>query len=524
MTQRAQLNGTPLGTDSLFVVTRFGGAKGGLQVGAACSGQGSVALRAFGAASVRAAKTSSEAAHVFAFAARETRLDSRAIAKRNAFDVLVAFAAAAPLPHVLAVVSSHFSVALCVPAKDPSDSEWVPRRDLLDDLMRLYKVARKKDTEVLVDTRTANLLESCSLSWSELCIDKKRVLGNRFCFLAIGSKEGTITLWRFHASDPTTPVYQTSIKPHDGWITRSNWSQWVSEGPASVQHCYMLSSYANGCLYAHKVTFDPSTLVLDVHPGVQLFGADNRPASVIKFFANDINLLRCAIAKSTTLHIWTADTPLSSPLALPTTMPVGGLTWSLGGDEVHVYSTDGRCCTVEVAEGEQGSRGVEVAVLEETTQMFYAEMLGEEEEEGEEEGEEGDAAVKAGGVGGKTIRFYGAVSTLNGLADVLLYTVNSSEGLDYRTGKTENSHVAVHWNYAVGNVAVEEQVVERVKRWVRGGGVGVREGVAGGVWDLVARAGEEGGEGLVEGVVKGLEELAASGGGGDGGWVEEDSK
>ncbi|KAJ3282967.1 hypothetical protein HDU79_009525 [Rhizoclosmatium sp. JEL0117] len=415
--------------------------------------------------------------------------------------------AACPLSPLLVTLASTFHLPLYAPAKDPSTNEWAQVGDLLPPLMLLYGVqgGREGDLEVEVDARVNSLLETVSLSWSDVWIHPGN-LHSRSAFLAIGSKEGTITLWKLDAGNHV-PIYLTSIKPHNAWASRTAWSQWLSVGP--IQYCYMLSAYSDGQLFSHLITYDPNSANLTIIVTAQLSPADNKPASVLKFHHSNPSLIRAAVSKGSTLHMWTAPTPTSlfppsfastetsqiRSLHLPLSMPVGGITWNLLGDEIHVYSTEGKCFTVAlIADQHPGpdtppshtdastfsgednfdptsSAAATLVLLEDTTSQFYKEILGDDASGGnaeddaageEEEGGEGGGPTSSHG---KQIRFYGAVSSPNGLVDFVLYNVSMSEGLEYRTGKTDNCQLLVHWNYSgrrAGN-EVEDIVLRRIQ-------------------------------------------------------------
>ncbi|KAJ3009819.1 UNVERIFIED_CONTAM: hypothetical protein HDU68_002473, partial [Siphonaria sp. JEL0065] len=547
-------SGPPASADAVHLSSTFNGSVGACQLMVLVASQTSLpfASPANTKKPPQTAETAKEAPSPFAFETkRVANISARALSAKDGLRVSFKHAACAS-SSLVAAATTAARIKLFAPEKDPASADWIERDDLLPHLMRLYGIDPEKADPI--DATIADRLESCSLSWSDIWIDAENQYNKhaRASFLAVGSKDGAITVWRFDSADLYKPIFQTSIKPQAGWATKTSWSQWVHV-PGNLQYCYMISSYANGCVYAHLITFDAASAQLTSTTVSQLSLSDNRGASVIKFF-KDPTLIRVAFTKGNTISVWTAPTitsitpdhkvtylydhPASSStspsnrqehqlqqqgnlqkLQLPISMAVGGVTWSLLGDEIHVYTIDGKSFTIavipetvsgatnagsnnafETPPNENGGssssstnstfsgeddgsnnnfgghsvarNGVALVFLEDTTQQFYQEILGDpnakgggadDEAGGDEEGGGGAAAAPAGANGyGKQIRYYGAVASPNGLVDFVLYTISLSEGLEYRTGKTDNCHVLVHWNYKQGNKAVEDNVIKNV--------------------------------------------------------------
>ncbi|KAI8615746.1 hypothetical protein BC830DRAFT_262205 [Chytriomyces sp. MP71] len=444
--------------------------------------------------------------------------------------------ASCPLGSLLVAITSNYHLAIFSPAKHPSTGEWLLVGNLLPLLMQSIGL-RPWNLEYnrieTLDSARASLLESTALGWSEVWIDSA-TSKHAYAFLGIGSKEGTVTLWRFSNENLTAPSYQAKIKPQSGWCTKVAWSQWVSVG--GIQYCYLLCGYDNGAVYHHTITFDPFTHTLNASSSTLLTPADNKTASVIKFYTTHTTpLIRAAIAKGATLHVWTAPTPTHPStstdfgamhaLRIPCTMPVGGITWSLAGDEMRVYTMDGRALVLAVlpeaplaagmgsagstpppeedatsasatAEGPASGAGVgvQVALLEDLTAQFYKEILGSAAASAaEEDADEAGAAAgteDAAQSSGWQVRFYGAVSSPHGLVDCVLYTMSEYEGLEYRTERHNNCFVLLHWNVGAGSLGaeVEAGVMQRVRELVARDDLLYRVSPATLLWDIVAHA------------------------------------
>ncbi|KAJ3247667.1 hypothetical protein HDU78_003473 [Chytriomyces hyalinus] len=305
-----------------------------------------------------------------------------------------------------------------------------------------------------------------------------------------------------------TPIFEFSFTPLEGtWVTKLAWSQWVYMNDAASKYCYLLCGYTNGAVYSHVAILDAEG-GFTVSQSAAMISADNRPASVIKFFTNvrfdsrtsfifmpqthfaalfpqEPSLVRVAISKGSKLSVWTAPTPdlndavalasqsetwLSSNISLPILMPVGGITWSLQGDELRIYSVDGKALTIaliqvknlldaleeadidEFEPTEKAGHAIDaLAILEDVTLQLYKEILGQTALGGdgdEDNPEAGNAEITdAAASSGRQLRFYGAVTSANGLADILLYTMSEYEGLEYRTEKSNRCFILIHWKY-----------------------------------------------------------------------------
>ncbi|KAI8837939.1 putative zinc-finger of transcription factor IIIC complex-domain-containing protein [Chytriomyces cf. hyalinus JEL632] len=216
-------------------------------------------------------------------------------------------------------------------------------------------------------------------------------------------------------------------------------------------------------------------------------------------FPQEPSLVRVAISKGSKLSVWTAPTQdlndaaalasqsetwLSSSISLPILMPVGGITWSIQGNELRIYSVDGKALTIaliqvksfldaldetdidEFEPTEKGGHAIDaLAILEDVTLQLYKEILGQTALGGdgdEDNAEAGNADITdAAASSGRQLRFYGAVTSANGLADILLYTMSEYEGLEYRTEKSNRCFIIIHWKYTaklpshVGHLLVE---------------------------------------------------------------------
>ncbi|KAJ3240811.1 hypothetical protein HDU81_002664 [Chytriomyces hyalinus] len=337
---------------------------------------------------------------------------------------------------LVAASAADATLPLFSPLKNPSNSEWVQVGDLLPILKSGLRNPKHDD-----------LLANC-LAWSHVASR----LNDRAAFLAVGTRKGTISVFRMNGSNvdaafidhKVTPVFELSFTPFDGaWVSKLAWSQWVS---------------MEGAAFKCSAAFLPQVPTL----------------------------IRVAISKGSKLSVWTAPTPdlndavvlasqsetwLSSSINLPILMPVGGITWSVQGDELRIYSVDGIALTIaliqvkslldaldetdndEFEPTEKGGRAFDaLAILEDVTLQLYKEILGQTALGGdgdEDNAEGGNAEVRdAAASSGRQLRFYGAVTTANGLADLLLYTMGEYEGLEYRTEKTNRCFIIIHWKYA----------------------------------------------------------------------------
>ncbi|KAJ3128549.1 hypothetical protein HK100_009125 [Physocladia obscura] len=465
-----------------------------------------------------------------------TRITSVTYVQKSRDNLLVVVREAKPAPIAAAAVplivtiTSSANVLIFSPKKHIADSLWIQVADLLPLLMAHYNVPLSQyASPTLVDYSTAELLHSNCLGWSEMhfCIPKS--ISQSVCFLSIGSRDGTITIWRF--SENSQPTFQTSIKPQSGWVTKISWSPWISS-VGGGEEC-TISAYTDGAVYSHIVKFTANTNTLTFTQMTLLCAADSRPATVIKF--HSAPTLRCAISKATTIIIWipilspaqTSTVPLPATdsnvlgnlmsLKLPLHMPVGGITWALTGDEVKIYGVEGKSFVVTIVGPNAGENdavdglntvatsglnqngdvpsssdssyssfsnnivstatlGSGLVLLEDMTQFFAKQILGAksstgvvEDEVGGEDNNDTGGGVEvstpgSSSVNGKQVRYFGAISSPNGLVDIVLYTVNSSEGLAYQTEKTNNCAVFVHWNYTRGrrNQLIEDRIFENI--------------------------------------------------------------
>ncbi|KAJ3405834.1 hypothetical protein HDU80_000738 [Chytriomyces hyalinus] len=327
------------------------------------------------------------------------------------------------------------------------------------------------------------------LAWSHVASRPN----DRAAYLAVGTRKGTVSILRMNGSNVdaasidhnVTPIFELSFTPLEGtWVSKLAWSQWVSMNGAASKYCYLLCGYTNGAVYSHVAILDAEG-GFTVSQSAALISADNRPASVIKFFTNEPSLVRVAISKGSKLSVWTAPTPdlndavalasqsetwLSNHISLPILMPVGGITWSVQGDELRIYSVDGKALTIaliqvknlldaleetdidEFEPTEKAGHAIDaLAILEDVTLQLYKEILGQTAlgGDGDEDNPEAGSAeiTDAAASSGRQLRFYGAVTSANGLADILLYTMSEYEGLEYRTEKSNRCFILIHWKY-----------------------------------------------------------------------------
>ncbi|KAJ3390350.1 hypothetical protein HDU84_007605 [Entophlyctis sp. JEL0112] len=414
-------------------------------------------------------------------------------AQRTRDEAVVTYLTAqmAPIPDpLLAAVTSRARILLFAPSRDPARFEWTLVGDLLPALMLEKKVqvpaANAEPTNV--DYFTAMSLETSALAWSELLVNLEFSPSKSTFFLSVGTKDGMIHIWRFSAANEPakSSIYQKCIQLPTRWVSKIAWSQWFSAGP--VQRAYILSSCADGSIYSYIVTYNSETEHLNAELSETLCEPDLKGISVLKFNPNESEQARCAICKSTTLLLWTASPPQTdnaslgkcTSLLLPMSfMPVGDISWSLARDEMRVYGVDGKVYAVAIVSGATSSNSDELVLLEDLTGQLAGEITGStisagngvdsgmdgggDADEVKDPNSSENRGATTTGSSKKQIRYYGAVSSASGLADVLLYTVTVAEGLSYLTDKSNTCTVSVHWNYLRGrNHAIEDKVLERI--------------------------------------------------------------
>ncbi|KAJ3286089.1 hypothetical protein HK104_009188 [Borealophlyctis nickersoniae] len=144
-------------------------------------------------------------------------------------------------------------------------------------------------------------------------------------------------------------------------------------------------------------------------------------------------------------------------------MAVGGVAWGVKGDELRVYTTDGKHYILVIEESESKRQ---ITLLEEATASIHREVYDTSPMEVDGASGKDDTGAmngeSAAGVTSKQLRFYGVATSANGLFDAFVYTLSSTSDMEYKTDKFDVSYVSIRSAVSQHNEDVEDNLIEKL--------------------------------------------------------------
>ncbi|KAI8915447.1 transcription factor IIIC subunit delta N-term-domain-containing protein [Powellomyces hirtus] len=371
---------------------------------------------------------------------------------------------------LLATVGTLFSVLLWAPVADPATSAWEQVCNLSEAFQEYLLQGRALDK---VTGPEIAKLSVVSIGWSPLCIDSS---GGELSLIALGSKDGSITLWRYDRENASVS-HVASCAANDAWVTNLDWSTWSDIG--NQQSCaYLGSSCSDGSASVWKVTITRSkTFQCDVEKTTDLFPADSRLISVLNFLQPSLTRgasARLAVTKGRKLLAWFGSNAQpgsnetehsASTLVLPQTMAVTGVVWGLDGDELRLYTADGQCFIVSISDHRH------LALVEDNTVDLHREIrqvppdLDDEGGNASPSEDEPDALALSGK--GERMTFHGAATSASSMFDAVVFHTTAIADLAYYTEKSRTSFIVLRSMFSQSGDEFENAVHARFDSHLR---------------------------------------------------------
>ncbi|RKO86706.1 hypothetical protein BDK51DRAFT_39462 [Blyttiomyces helicus] len=338
---------------------------------------------------------------------------------------------------MLATVSTSHAVQLWEPSGSPASSTWGMVHDLSDALLVHYGFS---NADVVKSKKNRDKLET-TCEW-DLYFQRSRL--------------------RFYDSNAGNANIEPVHPQTRGVGARS--SRWGPKPGASL--CgdgYLASGASDGSVkvWGIRVHEGETTVVLRT----VISQPDYQAASVIKFYhaPQDNSAPKLAIAKGRQVTIWLSPPPEtpeevgleSVAYEISSTFAVSGIVWGIKGDEIRVYTLDGKCLTLVLSD-----LSVErhLELNEDCTNQIHQEILqlykplpSPEAEQDDTpplpaaataasaSGDDDDDVPGASDAEGKLLRIYGADASSNSMVDALVFSFASANDMEYRTEKSEVS-------------------------------------------------------------------------------------
>ncbi|CAG8449481.1 3297_t:CDS:10 [Cetraspora pellucida] len=228
-------------------------------------------------------------------------------------------------------ITSRFHVAIYGPKDGPLQRDWIEVENMSPRLLQHYT---DQNSENITDVTLLNKLQSISVSWSPLCFPKNF---DHFSVIAIGSKadvssfvtasdDGSVYMWRVTIS--LIPV--------------------ISSGIENIKLQASITLHAT------------------------LSQADNRPASIMKWYECNNAGERLAIVKGLKIYVWTStrlpliNTDLEPPKMFKIPLSKGtivAMIWNYDGTQLYIFNNEGNNLTLDIS-------GTEIDINEFTTKYI----------------------------------------------------------------------------------------------------------------------------------------------------------
>ncbi|CAG8829819.1 2832_t:CDS:10, partial [Gigaspora margarita] len=230
-------------------------------------------------------------------------------------------------------ITSRFHVAIYGPKDGPLQRDWIEVENMSP---RLFQHYTEQTSENDADETLSDKLQSISVSWSPLCFPESF---DPFSVIAVGSKAGTITLWSFVTASDDGSVYM--------------WRVIISLIPVISSGIENIKIQASVALHA------------------TLSQADNRPASIMKWYECNNTGEKLAIVKGLKIYIWASNgsplinTDLDPPkmFKIPISRGIIAIIWNYDGSQLYIFNNE--------ADGSGNSLFFAVLFALETTDALY---------------------------------------------------------------------------------------------------------------------------------------------------------
>ncbi|RIB20837.1 transcription factor IIIC subunit delta N-term-domain-containing protein [Gigaspora rosea] len=344
-------------------------------------------------------------------------------------------------------ITSRFHVAIYGPKDGPLQRDWIEVENMSP---RLFQHYTEQTSENDADETLSDKLQSISVSWSPLCFPESF---DPFSVIAVGSKAGTITLWSYK----NELDHILTMQPHVSWVITSSWSRWLDLGQDQYASSFVTAS-DDGSVYMWRVII---SLIPVISSGIEnikiqasvalhatLSQADNRPASIMKWYECNNTGEKLAIVKGLKIYIWASNgsplinTDLDPPkmFKIPISRGIIAIIWNYDGSQLYIFNNEGNNLTINVS-------GTKIDVNESTTKYINDVLatkwqLQYEDNEDEDEYEDFDDESQNDDTLLSEVEpiYFGADGSGNSLFFAVLFALETTDAL-YITDKYEVSYV-----------------------------------------------------------------------------------
>ncbi|CAG8559300.1 5118_t:CDS:10 [Gigaspora rosea] len=244
-------------------------------------------------------------------------------------------------------ITSRFHVAIYGPKDGPLQRDWIEVENMSP---RLFQHYTEQTSENDADETLSDKLQSISVSWSPLCFPESF---DPFSVIAVGSKAGTITLWSYK----NELDHILTMQPHVSWVITSSWSRWLDLGQDQYASSFVTAS-DDGSVYMWRVII---SLIPVISSGIEnikiqasvalhatLSQADNRPASIMKWYECNNTGEKLAIVKGLKIYIWASNgsplinTDLDPPkmFKIPISRGIIAIIWNYDGSQLYIFNNE----------------------------------------------------------------------------------------------------------------------------------------------------------------------------------------
>ncbi|TPX58760.1 hypothetical protein SpCBS45565_g07920 [Spizellomyces sp. 'palustris'] len=387
---------------------------------------------------------------------------------------------------LLATVSTHHSVLLWAPMDDPATAEWEQICDL-SDMLRARCEAENNEADL--SPQQLSSLSVISIGWSPLNLNRKKPT---FSLIALGSKDGTVSLWRYREGEIT---HCGTFSAHSAWVSSLSWSGWTT-AMTGESYAYLATSGSDGSVKVWVVNLkDNEMFECDIKPQSDVFRPDSRGASLIKFLHPSVvgRSIRLVAAKGRIVSLWFAPSGESESVKdtitykLPPTMSVGGVVWGLDGEELRLYTVDGQCYVLALEDLPQERRMV---LVEDGTAHLHRDLLhmpssaADMDDDDRANTDEG-VDLEVAGNQSKQLRIFGAATSGNSMFDALVYCLASTSDMEYSTEKSLISHLSLRPTFPQSGEEFENELVARIEGIMRKEDIMLQWPSAYLLWDVI---------------------------------------
>ncbi|KAJ3191620.1 hypothetical protein HK101_007558 [Irineochytrium annulatum] len=332
----------------------------------------------------------------------------------------------------LAVTTSHL-VGVWEPMGDPAESKWSMVYDLSDVILALLGYNADDFAD---DVSKFNKIETMAVAWSETMLIPGKY-HRRYSIVACGSKGGTVTLF----------IGEIVVYRISGNLT------------ASPEDRERLGDGFNFTATFFKRVITKYEAVV----------------SLMKFYTPVGGVPRLAIAKGPQVWFWylppdpapdpLAPDPAVNPVDLPVFITISGLVWGVGGDELRVYTVDGK--VLLIACEPDGT----FALMEDLTDQFIRQIFFSNDAGGDDEDDDNDGPAAAVGAlpgqkGAKVVNFHGAAPSAGGLMDAVLFRLHPPFSIiGYTTNAKAPCCLAIFRPYATQEATQDEDMEQALIAW-----------------------------------------------------------